>query len=254
MLHGGGPGASGLSNYSRNVAGAGAALSRAGARPAGLRPIQQGRGPTTPSATSPPPCSACSTRWTSPRAHVVGNSLGGAVALRMALEQPQRVGRLVLMGPGGIGMSQGKPTDGLKRLLGYYAGEGPTLDKLRSFIRQDLVFDGSRVSEALLQERFEASHRPRGDGQPAAARAQGPGGLQAPGLPAATRACRRWPTRRWCCGAPRTASIRPAARWPCKPGCRPATSICSAAPATGCSGSAPAEFNAVVAAFLAADA
>jgi len=36
------------------------------------------------------------------RAAVVGNSLGGACALRMALERPQRISRLVLMGPGGI--------------------------------------------------------------------------------------------------------------------------------------------------------
>jgi 4,5:9,10-diseco-3-hydroxy-5,9,17-trioxoandrosta-1(10),2-diene-4-oate hydrolase len=94
------------------------------------------------------------------RAHVVGNSLGGACALRMALEKPGRVDRLVLMGPGGIGISQAAPTEGLKRLLGYYAGEGPTLEKLRSFICEDLVFDGSRISEEVLRERFEASIDP----------------------------------------------------------------------------------------------
>jgi 4,5:9,10-diseco-3-hydroxy-5,9,17-trioxoandrosta-1(10),2-diene-4-oate hydrolase len=75
------------------------------------------------------------------------------VALRMALDAPQRVGRLVLMGPGGIGISQGKPTDGLKRLLGYYAGEGPTLERLRAFIREGLVYDGSRVSDAVSRSR-----------------------------------------------------------------------------------------------------
>ena len=68
----------------------------------------------------------------------MGNSLGGACALRMALDRPERVGRLVLMGPGGVGISESKPTDGLKRLLGYYAGEGPTLEKLRKFICEDL--------------------------------------------------------------------------------------------------------------------
>ena len=94
------------------------------------------------------------------RAHVVGNSLGGACALQMALRQPARVGRLVLMGPGGVGISQGAPTPGLKRLLGYYAGEGPTLDKLRAFLSEDLVFDGSAITEAVLRERFEASIDP----------------------------------------------------------------------------------------------
>ena len=91
---------------------------------------------------------------------MIGNSLGGACALRMALDRPERVGRLVLMGPGGVGISQSKPTDGLKRLLGYYAGEGPTLEKLRKFICEDLVYDGSRVTESLLRERFEASIAP----------------------------------------------------------------------------------------------
>ncbi len=94
------------------------------------------------------------------RAHVMGNSLGGACALRMALDRPERVGRLVLMGPGGVGISESKPTDGLKRLLGYYAGEGPTLEKLRKFICEDLVYDSSWVTESLLRERFEASIAP----------------------------------------------------------------------------------------------
>jgi 4,5:9,10-diseco-3-hydroxy-5,9,17-trioxoandrosta-1(10),2-diene-4-oate hydrolase len=159
MLHGGGPGASGLSNYSRNVQ----ALAQ---RFRVLVPDMPGYGRSSKGVDDDPfgdiatAMQGLLDMLDIPRAHVVGNSLGGGVALRMALEQPQRIGRLVLMGPGGIGMSQGKPTDGLKRLLGYYAGEGPTLDKLRSFIRQDLVFDGSRVSEALLLERFEASLDP----------------------------------------------------------------------------------------------
>lgn len=48
------------------------------------------------------------------RACVVGNSLGGACALRMALDRPQRVAGLVLMGPGGIDTTRGLPTAGLK--------------------------------------------------------------------------------------------------------------------------------------------
>ena len=114
----------------------------------------------TPSVTRPPPCAALLDALDVESAHVVGNSLGGACALRLALDAPQRVGRLVLMGPGGIGISQSQPTDGLKRLLGYYAGEGPTFDKLRTFICQDLVFDASQVSDAVLQERYAASIDP----------------------------------------------------------------------------------------------
>lgn len=37
------------------------------------------------------------------RAHVVGHSLGGAVAVLMGLFQPDRIGRLTLLAPGGLG-------------------------------------------------------------------------------------------------------------------------------------------------------
>src|SRR5215211_2050878 len=36
------------------------------------------------------------------RAHVIGHSMGGAIALRLAAEQPRRVDRLVLVAPGGL--------------------------------------------------------------------------------------------------------------------------------------------------------
>jgi 4,5:9,10-diseco-3-hydroxy-5,9,17-trioxoandrosta-1(10),2-diene-4-oate hydrolase len=70
------------------------------------------------------------------------------------------VGRLVLMGPGGVDISKVPPTDGLKRLLTYYEGEGPNFEKLRRFITEDLVYDGSQVGESLLRERYEASIDP----------------------------------------------------------------------------------------------
>jgi 4,5:9,10-diseco-3-hydroxy-5,9,17-trioxoandrosta-1(10),2-diene-4-oate hydrolase len=160
MLHGGGPGASGLSNYVRNVE----ALSR---RFRVLVPDLPGYGQSSKGVDPADPFGDLAGAMLGlldaldiERVHVVGNSLGGACALRMALEAPQRVGRLVLMGPGGIGVSQGTPTDGLKRLLGYYAGEGPTFDKLRRFICEDLVYDASQVSDAVLQERYASSIDP----------------------------------------------------------------------------------------------
>ena len=66
------------------------------------------------------------------RAHLVGNSYGGACALRLALDTPHRVGKLVLMGPGGVGTTRGLPTPGLKRLLAYYGGERPLANCRRS--------------------------------------------------------------------------------------------------------------------------
>ena len=77
-------------------------------------------------------------------AHLIGNSFGGAAALRLALDTPKRVDKLVLMGPVGIGTTRGIPTAGLKSLLSYYGGDGPSREKLETFIRTYLVYDGAR--------------------------------------------------------------------------------------------------------------
>jgi len=160
MLHGGGPGASGLSNYSRNVE----ALAR---HFRVLVPDLPGYGRSSKGVNADDPFGDLATTMLGlldaldiPRAHVVGNSLGGACALQMALRQPGCIGRLVLMGPGGVGISQNPPSAGLRRLLGYYAGEGPTLEKLRAFLSEDLVYDGSAITDAVLRERFASSIDP----------------------------------------------------------------------------------------------
>ena len=166
LLHGGGAGASGMSNYSRNVA----ALSR---HFRVLVPDMPGYGRSTKGLDQSDPFGDLAGGLLGlleqigvDRAHVVGNSLGGAAALRMALEAPGRVGRLVLMGPGGIGTSRSVPTAGLRSLLGYYGGDGPSLAKLDTFIRQYLVFDGSTVSAELVRERYEASVDPEAVANP----------------------------------------------------------------------------------------
>jgi len=94
------------------------------------------------------------------RAHLLGNSLGGACALRMALERPERIDRLVLLGPGGIDTTRKAPTEGLKHLLGYYLGEGPTRAKLATFLREYLVFEGDAIGEEIIDERFASSVDP----------------------------------------------------------------------------------------------
>ena len=161
MLHGGGPGASGLSNYSRNID----ALSR------NFRVIvvdMPGYGASTKGVDRKDPFGDLAQTMLGlldalgvQRAHLVGNSLGGACALRMALEQPGRIDRLVLMGPGGIGTSRGLPTKGLNKLLNYYSGDGPSLDKLRDFICNYLVYDTSGIDDALIRQRYLASIDPQ---------------------------------------------------------------------------------------------
>ncbi len=113
-------------------------------------------------------------RW----AHLVGNSYGGAAALRLALDAPHRVGKLVLMGPGGIGTTKGIPTAGLRSLLSYYGGDGPSRDKLATFIRSYLVYDGAAVPEDLIDLRYRASIDPEVIADPPLRRPSGPTALR----------------------------------------------------------------------------
>tara|TARA_R110002051_G_scaffold325041_2_gene425407 strand:- start:1236 stop:2147 length:912 start_codon:yes stop_codon:yes gene_type:complete len=160
MLHGGGPGANGMSNYSRNVD----ALSD---RYRVLVPDMPGFGASTKGLDQSDLFGDLAQTMVGlldalniERSHVVGNSLGGACALRMALEVPDRIRRLVLMGPGGIGTTRGLPTEGIRQLIGYYKGDGPSREKIRNFIREYLVYDGSLVSDDLIEVRYQASLDP----------------------------------------------------------------------------------------------
>ncbi|APE15925.1 2-hydroxy-6-ketonona-2,4-dienedioic acid hydrolase [Mycobacterium sp. WY10] len=160
LLHGGGPGASGRSNYSRNIE----ALAR---HFRVLVPDMPGYGRSSKYVDHDDPFGFLADRVRGlldelnlPTAHLVGNSYGGAAALRLALDTPHRVDRLVLMGPGGIGTTRGLPTDGLKKLLAYYGGDGPSRDKLAEFIRTYLVYDGAAVPDELIDLRYQASIDP----------------------------------------------------------------------------------------------
>jgi 4,5:9,10-diseco-3-hydroxy-5,9,17-trioxoandrosta-1(10),2-diene-4-oate hydrolase len=160
LLHGGGPGASGMSNYARNID----ALAQ---RFRVIVPDLPGYGRSDKPLDQFDPFGdlAAAVRGLLDaldidRAHLVGNSYGGAAALRLTLDRPDRIGRLVLMGPGGIGTTRRPPTPGLKCLLGYYGGEGPTRAKLDRFIRDYLVYDGSAVPALVIEERYQASLDP----------------------------------------------------------------------------------------------
>ncbi len=160
LLHGGGPGASGVSNYSRNID----ALARTHRV---IVPDMPGYGRSAKHFDHADPFGFLADtirdlldEMSIETAHLVGNSLGGAAALRLAVDSPRRVGKLVLMGPGGIGTTRGLPTAGLKSLLSYYSGEGPSRDKLATFIRTYLVYDGAAVPDELIDLRYQASLDP----------------------------------------------------------------------------------------------
>lgn len=178
MLHGGGPGALGVSNYSRNID----ALTRSYRV---IVPDMPGYGRSTKHFDHSDPFGYLANTIRGlldemgiPTAHLIGNSYGGAAALRLALDTPRRVDKLVLMGPGGIGTTRGLPTEGLKSLLAYYGGDGPSREKLATFIRTFLVFDGAAVPDDLIDLRYQASLDPEVVAAPPLRRPSGPTALR----------------------------------------------------------------------------
>ena len=178
LLHGGGAGASGASNYGRNID----ALAE---RFRVIVPDMPGYGRSTKGIDHSDPFGDLALfvrgfldALDISRAHLVGNSYGGAAALRCALDRPDRVGRLILMGPGGIGTTRGLPTKGLTELLGYYTGDGPSFEKLERFVRDYLVYDGASVPDDLIRARYEASIDPEVVADPPLRRPAGKGALK----------------------------------------------------------------------------
>ncbi|HWV27011.1 MAG TPA: alpha/beta fold hydrolase [Aeromicrobium sp.] len=159
MLHGGGPGASAWSNF-------GSALPGFARDFRTLLVDQPGFG-----QSDKPPVEGNYFRFSAAivkdfldavgidRIHLLGNSLGGGTAMRFALEYPERVGRLVLMGPGGLSLNlfHADPTEGVKRLMDFSAA--PSKEALRAFI-STMVVDQSLVTDELVEMRFADATAP----------------------------------------------------------------------------------------------
>nr|WP_245552452.1 alpha/beta hydrolase [Nocardia aobensis] len=174
LLHGGGPGASGVSNYSRNIE----VLAQ---RFRVIVPDMPGYGRSSKWVDRSDPFGDLAAavgglldELDIPKADLIGNSYGGAAALRLAMDRPEKVGRMVLMGPGGVGTTRALPTAGLQRLLNYYTGGGPSREKITEFIREYLVYDGSVVPEELVEARYQASLDPEVVANPPLRRPSGP--------------------------------------------------------------------------------
>lgn len=178
LLHGGGPGATGVSNYSRNID-ALAATFRV------IVPDMPGYGRSSKDIDQSDPFGDLAMfvrglldALDIDRAHLVGNSYGGAAALRLAMDRPDKVGKLILMGPGGIGTTRALPTKGLNSLLGYYRSDGPSKEKLSEFIREYLVYDASAIEDELIELRYRASIQPDVVANPPLRRPSGPTALR----------------------------------------------------------------------------
>jgi 4,5:9,10-diseco-3-hydroxy-5,9,17-trioxoandrosta-1(10),2-diene-4-oate hydrolase len=95
------------------------------------------------------------------RAHFVGNSLGGQTALKLAIDQPERVGRIVVVGSNAMSRSvfAPMPAEAVGLIASYYQGAGPSRDKMRSLL-QALDIDRARVTDELVEQRYAASTDP----------------------------------------------------------------------------------------------
>lgn len=155
MLHGSGPGASGWSNFHRNVE----PLVRAGYRVILMDCPGWNK-------SDPVVCTGSRSELNA-RAltglldalelrtvHIIGNSMGGHSAVAFALANPQRTGKLVLMGGGTGGVSSfvPMPTEGIKLISAVY--RQPTLENLKRMMSV-FVFDTSALTEELIQGRME---------------------------------------------------------------------------------------------------
>ena len=95
------------------------------------------------------------------RAHFVGNSFGGQMALKTAIDYPDRVGHLVMIGSAPVSYSlfSPQPVEGVKLIGSYYKDGGPSLEKMRKVLTT-LVFDAGRITDEVVRERYEASIDP----------------------------------------------------------------------------------------------
>ena len=96
------------------------------------------------------------------KAHFVGNSMGGQVCMKMAVETPHRIDRMVVIGASPISFSvfAPAPVEGVRLIREYYQGkDGPTRAKMR-WLLETLVYDRSRVTDDLVEERYAASIDP----------------------------------------------------------------------------------------------
>jgi pimeloyl-ACP methyl ester carboxylesterase len=150
MLHGSGPGVSALANWQHNIP----TLAQ---RFHVLAPDIVGFG-----ATKRPDGIVYSLRtWTDhvwafldahdiQRTAIVGNSLGGRIALQMATDRPDRITKMALMGAPGVGMTL---TDGLAALRSYE----PSHVAMRDLLRNYFAVDPAMITDELVEIRYAAS-------------------------------------------------------------------------------------------------
>jgi len=94
------------------------------------------------------------------RCAVVGNSHGGAMAIQLALDQPERVSKLVLMAPGGLEKRERYMEQrGIRSMFkAVSAAEGITRESLQKVLTLQ-VHDPQWITDALVSQRWEVAQK-----------------------------------------------------------------------------------------------
>lgn len=88
---------------------------------------------------------------------LVGNSMGGAIASRVAADHPERVSRLAAIGGVGLSLLSPSPPEGIKLLVDFV--EDPSMDRLMAWMRS-MAFDEAILTDEFVQMRWEAATDP----------------------------------------------------------------------------------------------
>ncbi|MER6406144.1 alpha/beta hydrolase, partial [Streptomyces viridosporus] len=97
------------------------------------------------------------------RVDVLAQSYGGTVALKLAADRPERLGRIVLIGsqptpaPGGAGPLRTDPGLAVRARTEYYGGDGPSPAKTRALLAELEWYDATRIPEPTVLARYRAS-------------------------------------------------------------------------------------------------
>lgn len=155
MLHGSGPGASGWANFNRNIQ----PLTDAGYRVILMDCPGWSKSDTIVNDGSRSHLNARVLKGLVAalglnKIHLIGNSMGGHSAVAFALDYPESVDKLILMGggTGGGSLFTPMPAEGIKRIGKLY--REPTMDNLKEMM-DIFVYDGSNLTEELFQTRLD---------------------------------------------------------------------------------------------------
>lgn len=158
FLHGSGPGASGYSNFKGNYP----ALVEAGYRC--IIPDHIGYGFSDKPDDVDHPLSffvECIKQTLDcagvDKCTLIGNSLGGAVALGLALDYPDLVEKMVLMAPGGLSdLPEYQAMPGMQKVFKVFgSGEPVTPGVMKDLFATGLMFDPAHATDELVAERMQ---------------------------------------------------------------------------------------------------